>query len=152
MRTRPPLPRRFARVRRQTQRGVALLEALLAILILAVGLLGTIGLQARAYAALSDASMRAEATIATERLLGLMNSDQANLGQYALALAATPSDRLAVWYADTVAAVPGASIVITVTPLAGSTRNAVVATISWTRKAGGPTNKHAVTAYIAAST
>lgn len=152
MKTPSTSPRRFARARRRAERGVALLEALIAVLILAIGLLGTIGLQARAYSALADASMRAEATMATERLLGLMNSDQGNLGAYALAAAATPSTRLAQWYADTTAAVPGASIVITVTPLAGSTRNAIVASISWTRKSGGPTNKHMITAYIAQST
>lgn len=144
--------RAFARARQRAQRGVALLEALLAVLILAIGLLGTIGLQARAYSALSDASMRAEATMATERLLGLMNSDQANLTQYALASGGTPTARLATWYADTMAAVPGAVIVITVTPVAGSTRNAIGASISWTRKAGGPTNTHQLTAYIAQST
>jgi type IV pilus assembly protein PilV len=39
---------------------------MLAIVILGIGLLGTVGLQARAYSALSDAGARAEATLAAE--------------------------------------------------------------------------------------
>ena len=139
--------------RRQT--GIALLEALLAILILAIGLLGTIGLQARAYSAMSDAAMRAEASIATEKLLGVMSIDQgaqqANLIAYALASGGTPGTRLAAWYAETRSNIPGANIVITVTPVAGTNSSEVDMTISWTRKAGGPVNLHKLTCYIAPS-
>jgi type IV pilus assembly protein PilV len=132
------------------QRGIALLEALLATVILAIGLLGAVGLQARSYSALNDASMRAEATIAAEQLFGLMSSDQANLSSYALAAAAIPSSQLAPWVAQTQAAIPGATIVITVVPAANG-RNTVTTTISWQRKAGGPTNSHTITAYIASA-
>jgi type IV pilus assembly protein PilV len=134
------------------QQGIALLEALLASLILAIGLLGTIGMQARAYSALSDASQRAEATIATEKLLGIMSSDQANLAAYALAASAVPGARLEVWYAETRTNIPGAQILIAITPEAGTTRSRVVITLSWTRKTGGPVNRHQVTSYIARST
>lgn len=130
------------------QSGIALLEALLATVILAIGLLGTIGMQARAFSALSDASMRAEATMATEQLLGLIASDQANLASYALATGATPSTTLAPWYSATRSAIPGALIDVTVTPTAATTRSAVDVRIRWTRKAGGPQNIHQVTAYI----
>jgi type IV pilus assembly protein PilV len=130
------------------QSGIALLEALLATLVLAIGLLGTIGMQARAYSALSDASMRAEATIATEQLLGVIASDQANLANYALAAGGAPSPVLAPWYTATVASIPGALIDITVTPTAGTPRSEVDIRIRWTRKAGGPENVHQVTAYI----
>ena len=43
----------------RSQHGIALLEAMIAIVILALGLLGTIGLQARSYSALADSAMRA---------------------------------------------------------------------------------------------
>lgn len=132
------------------QRGIALLEALIATVILAIGLLGAVGLQARSYAALNDASMRAEATIAAEQLFGLMSSDQANLSSYALAAAAVPSTQLKPWVDQTLLAIPGASIVIVVTPTAGN-RSTVTTTISWQRKAGGPTNSHTITAYIASA-
>jgi type IV pilus assembly protein PilV len=136
---------------RRRQRGVVLLEALLATLILAIGLLGAIGLQAKAYSALSDASMRGEAAIASERLLGTMSNDWLNLADYALAANAAPSARLASWHAATLAAVPGATITITLTPTVDLSRTEVLVTISWTRKAGAPVNTHRVTAYMALS-
>lgn len=68
---------------RSSQHGVALLEVLIAILVMAVGIIGAIGLQAKATAAMSDAGARAEAVIASERLIGLMWNDQQNLTSYA---------------------------------------------------------------------
>jgi type IV pilus assembly protein PilV len=133
------------------QRGVVLLEALLAILILAIGLLGAIGLQARAYSALSDAGMRGEATMATEKLAGTMSNDQFNLADYALAANGVPSERLAAWYAATRAAMPGASIEITVTAAPDPGQSEVRATINWSRKADGPTYTHRVVFYVAHS-
>ena len=131
------------------QRGLALLEALLATVILAIGLLGTIGMQARAYSALSEAGMRAEATMASEQLLGVIASDQANLGSYALAAGATPSAVLAPWVAQTRAAIPGALIEVSIVPTAATARSEIAIRIRWTRTAGGTENVHQVTAYIA---
>jgi type II secretory pathway component PulJ len=73
------------------QGGIALLEAMLAIVILGIGLLGTVGLQARAYSALSDAGARAEATLAAEKLIGIINADVPNIAQYNLAESGTPN-------------------------------------------------------------
>lgn len=133
------------------QGGVALLEALLAAVLLAIGLLGTIGLQARAYGALSDASLRAEATIAAEKLLGVMSTDQDNLDAYRLAASATPGTQLADWYAETRTNIPGAQIVVGVDTAAGAGPSEVDITISWTRRAGTPANAHRITSYIAGS-
>lgn len=134
------------------QRGVALLEALLAAMILAIGLLGTIGLQARAYAALSDAGMRAEAAIAADRLLGIMNTDLDNLEDYEVGAAGAPSERLAQWHAETRRQIPGATITIAVTPADAGAPAAVDIAISWRRKADTPVNTHRVTSYFAVST
>jgi type IV pilus assembly protein PilV len=136
---------------RSRQEGIALLEALLAAVILAIGLLGTIGLQARAYSALSDAGLRAEATIAAEKLLGVMNTDQANLTAYRLAADGTPGARLATWYAETRTRIPGAQIAVAVNTPAGASSSKVDITISWTRKADAPANAHRITSYIAGS-
>jgi type IV pilus assembly protein PilV len=135
-------------IQSRQQGGIALLEAMIATIILAIGLLGTIGMQARAYSALSDASMRAEATIATERLLGVIASDQANLASYALVSGAAPGAELAAWVAATRDSIPGALIDVTITPAAGTPRSAVDIRIRWTRKAGAAQNVHQVTAYI----
>lgn len=131
------------------QRGVALLEALIAILILGIGVLGTIGLQGRAYSALSDASMRSEATMACEKLLGVMTNDQANLVSYALATGGTPSAWVAPWVAETQARIPGAKITVEVATV-GSSRQVDI-DIQWTRKAGDKRNQHHVTSWISAS-
>jgi type IV pilus assembly protein PilV len=135
------------------QRGIALLEAMIASLILAIGLIGALGLQARAYSAISDATMRSEATLAAESLFGIRSSDQANLSTYALAAGATPSASLTAWHARVQRDIPGAAVVIRVTaPTAPSTMSTVNVTISWTRRQGGATGTHTVTTYIAPST
>jgi type IV pilus assembly protein PilV len=135
----------------RAQDGVALLEALIATLILAIGLLGAIGMQARAYSALSDASMRAEATIASERLLGLMALDQANLSLYAYAGSGTVNAKLAGWVSETRAAIPGASVTVVVAPVASTSRSQIDIAIGWQRKQGSLASVHAVTSYIANS-
>ncbi|HAT33952.1 MAG TPA: hypothetical protein DCW29_24840 [Janthinobacterium sp.] len=138
------------------QNGIALLEVMLATLLLAVGLLGTIGMQARAYSAMSGAGARAEATMATEKLLGTMSNDLGNLSLYKLPAAdpapaapPVPDQRMAAWYAETRKAIPGAIIVVTVTPTPGTTRTQVVVSISWVRRANDPTYTNTVTSYFA---
>ena len=135
-------------VRRQG--GMALVEAVVAAVLLAIGLLGAIGLQARSASALADADMRAEATIAADRLLGTMAVDLPNAGAYALAAGATPGTRLQPWYDDTRARIPNAQVAIDVTPATDRTR--VQITISWTRRKGAPQNAHRVVSYLAAAT
>lgn len=132
------------------QGGVALLEALVATLILAVGLLGAIGMQARAYSALSDAGMRAEATMASEKLLALMTIDQANLANYDTS-SASPSAPLANWITETRNAIPGAGLSVQVNSVATTSRSVVNIAISWRRKQGGQINQHVITSYIANS-
>lgn len=139
-----PLPRALPR---RSQRGIALLESLLAIVILGIGLLGTIGLQARAYSALSDAGMRAEATMAGEKLLGVMTADAANLAGYNLAAGGNPGAAIAPWLAETRAAIPGA--VVSVNVVRQTVQTQVDIAIRWQRKANTAQNQHLVTSYIA---
>ena len=131
----------------QKQGGVALLEVLIAIIILGIGLLGTIGLQARAYSALSDAGQRAEATIAADKLLGVMSNDVANLAKYQVAADADPSEELEPWMNETKGVIPTARVSVAVVqedPL----RSRVDIEISWKRKANEAENRHRVTSYI----
>lgn len=138
---------------KKQQSGIALLEALIAIVILSVGLLGAIGLQARAYAALSDAGMRADATMAAEQLFGIMSNDQTHLSEYAMTAGGTVPARLTNWYTSTKANIPGnaTTVAVTVTPDTTAGRTAVSVKISWQRNDSGPTNTHVVTSYIAAA-
>ena len=141
----------MARRPRKAQRGVALLEALLAVVLLGIGLIGTLALQARSVAALSEAGLRAEATVAANELLGVMNTDFANIGAYAVARGAQPGARLAPWYNAVRMHVPGASIEVAVTPAAGTTRTEVAIAIGWQRSGASLANVHRVTAYLAQS-
>ena len=134
------------------QHGIALLEAMLAVVILAVGLFGAVGMQARAISALSDAGLRAEATLATNELVGIMSTDTANLADFALAAGATPSARLSKWYGETRTAIPNAAITIAVTPTAGGSQSRVDLSIVWQRKADDKPNTHNVSFYLAPST
>lgn len=129
------------------QRGVALLEVMIATIILGIGLLGTVGLQARSYAALADAGQRAEATIAAEKLMGIMSNDSAALALYALAAGGTPTSALQPWVTETQKQIPGATLTVTVQPEASRTR--VVILIRWTRKADSKENRHELISYVA---
>lgn len=141
----------IAKLRRRTQRGVALLEALLAVVLLGIGLVGTLALQARSVAALSEAGLRAEATIAANELLGVMNTDLAHLGDYAVAENARPGTRLAPWYEAVEDRLPGSIIVVTVTPAPGTTRTEVAISIRWKRTNSGARNRHDITSYLSQS-
>lgn len=143
---------RLQRFPRRGQRGIAMIESLIAILILGIALVGTLGLQARSVAALSDAGLRAEATIAANQLLGMMNTDIANAGAYAVAKTAVPGERLAPWYAGVRERVPGATIEVSVTPIAGTTRTEVDIRIGWQRTTDSQVNSHRVTSYLSPAT
>jgi hypothetical protein len=60
---------------RKQQTGAYLLEALIGILIFALGVLGIVGLQAASLRTTTDSAMRAEAVFAANQLLGQMWAD-----------------------------------------------------------------------------
>jgi len=143
-------PRRLALVRR-AERGVALLEALIAVLLLGIGLVGTLALQVNSQVALSEAAMRAEATIAANELLGVMSTDLDHLDEYALAKTAEPGERLAAWHAALAERLPNAAVEITVTPAEDAERTTVVIAIGWRRGEQGQQNQHRIVSYLAGS-
>lgn len=63
---------------RSAQRGVVLLEALIAILIFSLGILALVGLQANMLQSTSDAKYRADASYLAQQKLGLMWADPVN--------------------------------------------------------------------------
>lgn len=137
--------------RRRGQRGMALIEALIAILILAVGLIGTLGLQVNSQKALSQASMRAEATMAANELIGVMNTDLDNLGGYALAEGGAAPARLQTWHEALTDHLPNATATVEVTPVADTERTAVAIDIFWQRDTEAPRDHHRILTYIARS-
>jgi type IV pilus assembly protein PilV len=134
---------------KRNQQGIMLLEAMIAVILLGIGLIGAILIQARSFGALSDATMRAEATMASESLVALMTNDRANLAAYALAAGGTPGAALAPWVAETQRVIPGATLVVEVVPTATTTHSRVNITIGWQRKATDPLNTHLITAHLA---
>jgi type IV pilus assembly protein PilV len=128
------------------QRGMALIESMVAIVVLAVGVLGTVGLQAKAISALSDARSRVEATIAAEKLIGTIWNDQANAASYS-----TTGESLVNWTTELQQNIPGATATVTITPttpVAGTTRNQVDITINWQRRTGDDSSSHRLIAFL----
>ena len=67
---------------RRLQRGVALIEALVAVLIFAFGIIGLVGLQVSMTRAQGAAKFRADASYLGSQVLGTMWADRANLIKY----------------------------------------------------------------------
>lgn len=131
---------------KSSQRGIALIENMVAIVILSVGVLGTIGLQAKAISSLSDSRSRVEASIAAEKLIGIIWNNQANAASYA-----TGGSGLTNWKNELETNIPGASAAVTITattPVAGTTRNQVDIVITWQRRTGDDVSTHRVTAFL----
>lgn len=68
---------------RQIQDGIALVEALIAVLLFSLGILALVGLQATMSRNVTQAKLRAEASFLANQLIGQMWVDQANLSSYA---------------------------------------------------------------------
>ncbi len=141
--------------------GVALIEVMIAVLILAIGVVGAIGLQAKSLSALSNAGARVDATIAAEKVIGLMSTDQANLATYVWDGTGTAPTALGNWWLEvngdasttppTPGLLPNATVVITVTAIAGSTASLVSVTLTWQRRTGAngdPLSAHTIVATL----
>jgi len=69
-------------LRRDSQSGAMLLEALIAILIFSLGILAVIGLQAQSIRNSAEAKYRSDASYLANQLIGRMWADRANLANY----------------------------------------------------------------------
>lgn len=65
--------------------GIALIEALIAILLFSLGILALVGLQASMTKNVTQSKLRGEASYLANQLIGQMWVDQANLSSYAIA-------------------------------------------------------------------
>lgn len=65
-----------------SQRGIALIEGLIAILIFSIGILGVVGLQTSMIKATADAKYRSQAGFVVQQRLGAIWVDQANMAAY----------------------------------------------------------------------
>ncbi len=104
------------------QGGMTMIEVLVSVLILALGILALVGLQAKAITAASDAKYRVEATTYADQIIGLMWADRANLGTYPTFAA----PNAAAWRAQVLAALPGA-----LAPAITVNGTTVTVTVNW---------------------
>ena len=68
--------------RKSTQQGIILIEAMVAILIFSIGVLGIVGLQAAMIKNTSEAKYRTDASFIAQQRIGAMWSDHNNLADY----------------------------------------------------------------------
>lgn len=85
----------------RAERGVALLEALVAILIFSVGILAAVGMMGTAVKNVTEAKHRTEAAFLTNKLIGQMWADAANIASYAYPGSGAVPTRLTAWIAQT---------------------------------------------------
>jgi len=97
---------------RAAGRGFALIEALIALLIFSLAVLGLVGLQAAMARTSSDAKYRAEATYLATDLIGRMWSNRTMLKNFSDCSASTTC---AAWLAQVVSTLPAGSATVTVT-------------------------------------
>jgi len=109
---------------RRQQRGFLLIEALVSILIFAVGLIALLGLQSMAISSAMHGKYRTDASYFANSIIGQMMVDRTNVASYADG-AGMSANRTA-WNAEVAAALPNGATSITI---AGGT--AVTVVVSW---------------------
>lgn len=112
--------------RSRRARGFMLIEALVALLIFAFGVLGLVGLQATMTKAQSTAKYRADAAFLAQQVLGTMWSDAPNIASYATANCAGYS-RCKSWATKVASTLPAGTAAVT---LAGTD---ITVAITWTQ-------------------
>ncbi len=130
-------PRHPTSVPRSRVRGFMLIEALVAIVIFSIGVLGVIGLHATMARAQADSKFRADAAFLAQRLVGNMWTDRSGLDKYDTTANCASHARCNQWLAQVQNLLPqgGATVAVTSTGTdsAGLVVSADVAiTISWT--------------------
>lgn len=111
------------------QKGVALLEALVGILIFSIGILALMALQAQSIRNTVEAKYRNEAAYLANQILGTMWVDRSNLASYT-----TPSGtngNMTAWRTQVAATLPGITIGGTNSPTIVVAGRQVTVTLFW---------------------
>lgn len=125
------------------QRGVALVEALVGILIFAFGIIGLVGLQVAMTRAQGSAKYRADAAYLSSQVLGVMWADRANLAQYNTDGGCGAYAPCSDWVQKVESGLPAGTVEISTTAATG----VVSMTVTWSTSAEG-THSHVVTSSI----
>lgn len=121
-----------------------MLEVLISVLIFSIGLLALIGMQGLVVGNTMDAEYRVQAGYLTNRLIGQMWVDRANLGTYDTDFSPPAGHFMETWTADVAAALPGASGANA--PVVDVVGTQVEITIRWQRSGDVNTTAPGVTA------
>lgn len=126
------------------QRGIALVEVLISVLLLAVGILALVTLQAVMSKNVTQTKLRGEASFLANQLIGQMWVDQANLGNYAATSAGCTNDfdNCANWYAAVRQILPGGTAAVTI-----NNGTAVTIVLNWALP-GEPPSQYQINALI----
>lgn len=117
------------------EKGIALLEALIALLIFSFGVLGIVGLQSSMVKGTTQAKMRSDASYIAQRRIAAMWADPANLD--------------AAHYNNTITVpeLPSGTMTTVVSQVSGTTEADVTVSVSWTVP-GEPQHGYSVQANI----
>jgi type IV pilus assembly protein PilV len=108
--------------------GVMLLEALIAILIFSIGILGLVAMQGLAISAVSDAKYRSDASFLANQIMAQIWVDRGNVANYVVPGGAAPA--LVPWLANVQAELPSGAATISIPP-PGYPAGAVEVLINW---------------------
>lgn len=139
------------------QRGVAMLEVLISILVFSFGILGLLGLEANAVQVVMAAKSRADASNLVGQIVGQMWADRANLAGYAHnatngAVACAPTGAASTnanvvsWLGQVAATMPGATAATQ--QISIGTGNVVSVTVCWKLPQENVTHNFSETAQI----
>ena len=104
-----------SRPTRRSVRGMSLIEVLVSMVIFIIGVLGLLSAHATAFSSFTDSKYRVDATLLTDRLIGEVWVDRANVAQYAYAgHTAQASARIAPWLAQLRQSLPAADAAVEV--------------------------------------
>ena len=115
----------------KSEGGVALLEVLISVLMLSLGVLALVGLQANMNSNATDAKYRAEANYLANQLVGLMWVDQSHLASYAISGGTCAYANCSAWLSMVNSRLPGGSATVTING------TAVNLTVTWQTPGGG---------------
>lgn len=129
---------------RAKEHGVSLVEVLVAMTIFSFGILGMLGMHARAIASFSDIKYRTDAALLTDSLINDIWVNRSNLSSYAYSGSGT-APVIQPWLSQVAATLPRGAGTVTVN---GST---VQVTVTWqppNATAAGLTHRHSEIATI----
>jgi type IV pilus assembly protein PilV len=144
---------------RARERGVMLIEALVAILIFSIGILAVVGMQGVAIKDVTAAKYRSEAAYLAQQLLSQMWTDNANISQYAYAGVPSVPTKISAWVNKVQTTLPDSAnanaptITLTnLTPVAAPVGATVQITLKWRLpeeiSQGLPAHTDTVIAYV----